>query len=78
MRPGVLNTNILTDTQSPTEDNGLDSFMDIAVLVLLGHLIAFPYRQAAQRGKVQVTKCFGRTPFSAMDLRCSKGVFPYL
>ena len=66
MRAGVLETNRLTDTQSPTGATGLDSFMDIAVLVLQGRLVAFPYIQSAQTGKVESAKRFGRTPLVAM------------
>ena len=60
MRSGVIDTNTLTYTTSPTDATGLYSFMNIAVLVLRGRLIDFPYRQAAQTVKGQAAKCFGR------------------
>ena len=66
MMPGVLDTNKFTDTQSPTDATGLDSFMDIDILVLQGCLFAFPFRQAAHTGKVQLGKHFCRTPLVAM------------
>ena len=66
MRPGVLETNTLIDKKSPTDTNGLDSFMDISGLVLRGSLVAFPYIQAVHMGKVQSSKLFGSTPFLSM------------
>ena len=53
MRSGVKEKNKFTDTESPTDATSLDSFMDLAVLVLRGHLVAFPYRKYAQTGKVK-------------------------
>ena len=58
----MLYTNTSIDTQSLTENTGLDSFMDLAVLVLRGSLVAFTYRQAAQTVKVKLAKQFGGTP----------------
>ena len=66
MIPGVLETNILTDTQSPTDATGLYSFMDLAVLVLQGRFISFPYRQAAQTGKGKFSNRFGSIQLVAM------------
>ena len=56
MRPGLLETDKLTDTKTPTDDSGLYSFMYLAVLVLQGRLIVFTYRQAAQTGKGKYAK----------------------
>ena len=53
MRSGVIETNTPTDTQSPTYDTGLDSFMDIYFLVLRGRLIALPYIPSEQTLKEQ-------------------------
>ena len=51
MSPGVPDTNTLTDKQYSTDSTGLNSLMYIAVLVLRGWFIAFPYRHAAQMGR---------------------------
>ena len=60
MRSGVIKTNTLKYTKPPTDATGLYSFMDLAVLVLRGHLVAFPYRKDAQTGKVKEVKLFCR------------------
>ena len=41
--------------------------MGIAVLVLQGILVAFPYRKSVQTVKGQSVKIFCGTPFVAMD-----------
>ena len=67
MRPGVLETNKLADTQSPTDATGLYSFMDLAVLVLQVSLVGFPYRQDMQMVKGRSDKIFGSTPLVDMS-----------
>ena len=62
MRPGVLDTNKLTDTQSPTEVTSLESLMDHIVLVLQGNC-----RQTEYTGGGKTAKCFGRTSLVSMD-----------
>ena len=66
MRPGVLDINTSAYTQSPTDATGLYSFMDLAVLVLQGRFISFPYRQAAQTGKGKFSNRFGSIQLLAM------------
>ena len=46
----MLDINRIKDEHSPTGATNLYSLMDIAVLVLLGHLVFLPYRQTAQTG----------------------------
>ena len=49
----MIYNNKSTDTQSPTDATGLDSFMDLDLLILRVSLIEFTYRQSDQRGKGQ-------------------------
>ena len=78
MGSGVLETNTLIDTHSPTGAISLDLLMDLSVLVLQGILVAFPYRQDSHTGRVQATKRFVRKPLVAMSWRILKVVWPYL
>ena len=66
MRPIVIYNNKSTDTQSPTDATGLDSFVGLSVLVLRGNLIAFPHSQTACTGKVEYVKQFVSTLLVAM------------
>ena len=52
----MLETNTSKDTKSPTDATILDSFMDLAVLVLHGHWFDFPYRQDVETGNGQAPK----------------------
>ena len=78
MGSGVIETNTLIDTHSPTGAISLDLLMDLSVLVLQGILVAFPYRQYAHTGRVQATKHFVGIPLVAMSWRILKGVWSYL
>ena len=53
MITGVIETNISKYTQSKTDATGLDQFINLAVFVLRGSLISFPYIQAAHMVKGQ-------------------------
>ena len=76
MGSGVLETNTLIDTHSPTDAISLDLLMDLSVLVLQGILVALPYRQDAHTGRVQATKRFVRKALVAMSWRILKVVWP--
>ena len=78
MGSGVLETNTLIDTHSPTDAISLDLLIYLYVLVLQGILFGLPYRQDSHTGTVQATKHFVRKPLVAMSWRILKCVWPYL
>ena len=78
MGSGVLETNTLIDTHSPTDAISLDLLMDLYVLVLQVILFDLSYRQDSHTGRVQPTKHFVRKPLLAMSWKILKVVWPYL
>ena len=72
MGSGVIDTNTLIDTHSPTDAISLDLLMDLSVLVLQGLLVALPYRQDSHTGRVQATKRFVSKPLVAISGRILK------
>ena len=67
MSPGVLETNKSTNKKSPTDATSLDSLMNLAILVLIGSLVALMYIQSPQIGRGMYAKLFVSKPFVAMS-----------